>query len=126
VASVTIATPRDVRTLRPQGPQHVFVVVYDGQFFRGRVTATILLRNGRTVSQQVPVPDSAGEEPPAGAPSLRSQLDSFRRQLAARRAHRPGATPPPGSPPEQLRARIRALAGRIAYERAHPGVLPGP
>jgi len=126
VASVTIATPRDVRTLRPQGPQHVFIVVYDGQFFRGRVTATILLRNGRTVAQQVPVPDSAGQEPPAAAPSLRSQLRSFRRQLAAQRAHRPGATPPPDSPPEQLRARVRALERRIAYQRAHPGVLPGP
>ena len=35
VTSVTIVTPRDVRTVRPSGPQRVLIVVYDGQFFRG-------------------------------------------------------------------------------------------
>ncbi len=126
VASVTIVTPRDVRTLRPQGPQHVFIVVYDGQFFRGKITAEILLRDGRTVTQPVPDVDSIIDEGAQRAPSLESQLQSFRGMLAAQREHRPGATPPPGSPPERLGARIRAIEGRIAYERGHPGVLPAP
>ena len=48
VAAVTIVTPRDVRTLRPSGPAHVLIAVYDGQFFSGRITATVLLRSGKT------------------------------------------------------------------------------
>ncbi|MGO9789635.1 MAG: hypothetical protein ACLP8S_09030, partial [Solirubrobacteraceae bacterium] len=40
VVTVTITTPRDVRTLRPSGPQHAFIAVYDGYFYNSIVTVT--------------------------------------------------------------------------------------
>jgi hypothetical protein len=123
VAAITLITPRDVRTLRPAGPEHVFIVVYDGQFFRGRISARILLRDGRTLTE--PVLDfESGEELPGVRITLAGQLADFRRMLTAQRAHKPGATPPRDSPREELLPRIRTIEGRIAYERAHPGVLP--
>ncbi|HEV3047522.1 MAG TPA: hypothetical protein VGY13_09195 [Solirubrobacteraceae bacterium] len=125
VAAITLITPRDVRTLRPAGPEHVFIVAYDGQFFGGRISARILLRDGRTLTE--PVFDfGSGEELPGPRITLAGQLAMFRRLLAAQRAHKPGARPPRGSPREELLPRIRAIEGRIAYERAHPGLLPGP
>jgi hypothetical protein len=123
VVSITLATPRDVRTLRPAGPQHVFIVVYDGQFFRGDILATILLRDGRTITQ--PVPDGGSEPLPPERLSLARLLAGDRRQLAlvdARRGHRPAG---PGNPTTQLEGSARTIERRIAYERAHPGVLPG-
>ncbi|HEY0516851.1 MAG TPA: hypothetical protein VGD00_06995 [Solirubrobacteraceae bacterium] len=140
VTSVTIATPRDVRTLRPSGPQHALIVVYDGQFFRGGITATVRLRNGRTVTEQVlDGPGGlAGREPqlPPRASRLRSDeatLRNMRRQLEqAGHGHRSRGRHTPPAPPRsmleqgyvQLQAIVRAERERIAYERAHPGVLP--
>ncbi len=76
VVSVTLATPRDVRTLRPSGPEHTFIVVYDGQFFRGALTATVELRDGRTVTE--PVPNGPGGHLPSAppTPSLAKRLRS--------------------------------------------------
>ncbi len=123
VVSVTLATPRDVRTLRPSGPEHVFIVVYDGQFFRGRILATILLRGGRTVTE--PVPNGPGgidaSAPPP--PTLAALLAGTRRQLAAERRHRhPLPRGAPAMPP--LAAILHVIEARIRYEQAHPGVLP--
>ncbi|MHB8532094.1 MAG: hypothetical protein ACYDC2_05185, partial [Solirubrobacteraceae bacterium] len=140
VESVTIATPRDVRTLRPVGPSHVLIVVYDGQFFRGALTATVQLRDGRTITEHIQKGPggAAGEPPPAPSRAARLRSDEATlRGLAqqVRRAphqHGGGRSAGPPVPSQrtlqegyvQLRAVVRAERARIAYERAHPGVLP--
>jgi hypothetical protein len=53
VASVTIRTPRDVRTLIPSGPAHVILAVYDGHFPTGKVTATAHFKDGKEVTRSV-------------------------------------------------------------------------
>ena len=122
VAAVTIVTPRDVRTLRPSGPGHVLIAVYDGQFFSGRITATVLLRNGKTVTEQIrDFTNVQAEAPPE--PSLASWLQSTRRQLRKWRGPRRGA----GRIAEGyllLAGSLRAIERRIAFIHAHPGVLP--
>jgi hypothetical protein len=141
VVSVTLATPRDVRTLRPSGPEHVFIVVYDGQFFRGAITATIVLRDGHTVTEAVNNPDSPG--PPAAepaTPSLANRLQRDRvtlagmRSLLARAEHagpREREKLLDGAPLTQIAHGLRDIEAivvadesRIAYIAAHPGVLP--
>jgi hypothetical protein len=52
VTSITLHTPRDVRTLRPVGG--VFLAVYDGAFYGGSIVATAHLRDGRTVTERIP------------------------------------------------------------------------
>ena len=123
VVSVTLATPSDVRTLRPGGPQHVFIVVYDGQFFRGAITATILLRDGRTVTQQV----QNGATSVGSAPqelSLAAALQRDERELAraGSKQRHPSAMQRQGL--TFLEDNARLIEQRIAYERLHPGVLP--
>ncbi len=54
VASITLRTPRDVRTLRP-GPGGLFLAVYDGAFYGGRIYADAHLRDGRTISETIRV-----------------------------------------------------------------------
>jgi hypothetical protein len=51
VTSVTLRTPRDIRTLRPVGG--VFLAVYDGAFYSGEIVTTAHLRDGRTVTQRI-------------------------------------------------------------------------
>ena len=143
VVSVTLATPRDVRTLRPSGPQHVFIVVYDGQFYRGAITATIELRDGRTVTEAVNNPDSPG--PPAAEPAQPSLGEQLRRDAVTLRGMRSEvaraehATNPRqrkkvlrgASLPQivhglqDIRGIVTSERARIAYIRAHPGILPG-
>jgi hypothetical protein len=139
VASVTLATPRDVRTLRPSGPRHVLIAVYDGQFFRGAITATVRLRNGRTVTEQVPNPGGvAGSAPPM--PPLTARLRSDQNTLKGMRAQ--VATAERASPRQrarilrgaslvmivqglrQIESVVAVETARIAYLRAHPGILP--
>ncbi len=48
VRSVTIASPRDVRTVVPSPRVHAFAAIYDGRFATGRITMTARLANGRT------------------------------------------------------------------------------
>lgn len=50
VTSVTLQTPRDVRTLRPAGG--VFLAVYDGAFYGGQIRVAAHLRDGRTVTER--------------------------------------------------------------------------
>lgn len=123
VTSVTLITPRDVRTLRPSGPRHVFIVVYDGEFFHGTIAATVALRGGRTVTEQVP-------NGPGGGPPLRPReptpselLRGLRRQIAAQRRH-PHPLPRFAPKPPPLERIAASIERRIAYERSHPGVLP--
>jgi hypothetical protein len=142
VVSVTLATPRDVRTLRPSGPEHAFIVVYDGQFFRGAITATIALRDGRTVTEPVPNPnapfDDESSAPPT--PSLTRRLRSdattlagMRSQVArAERADHSQRGRVLGGPPlaeivqglQDIEAIVAADRARLAYVKAHPGILP--
>jgi hypothetical protein len=51
VTAVTIATPRDVRTLVPSSRAHAFVAAYDGGFEAGEITITAHFRDG--TSRQV-------------------------------------------------------------------------
>jgi len=122
VAAVTIVTPRDVRTLRPTGPGRVLIAVYDGQFFSGSITATVLLRNGRRVPEQIrDFTNLQAEAPPE--PSLAVRLQRTRRELRGWRGPRRG----PGRVAEGyllLAGSLKAIEGRIAFIHLHPGVLP--
>jgi hypothetical protein len=142
VVSITLVTSRDVRTLRPSGPHHAFIVVYDGQFFRGEITATIALRDGHIVSEPVANSNEPGADAPAAprTPSLAKRLRSdettlqgMRSQVA--RAEHAGPRLREkvlyGAPLaqilqglRQIEAVVAAEEGRIAYIEAHPGVLP--
>jgi hypothetical protein len=123
VVSVTLATPSDVRTLRPGGPQHVFIVVYDGQFFRGAIIATILLRDGRTVTQQVQNgATSVGSAYPELSLAAALQRDERELALATGKQHKPSPMQRQGL--TLLEDNARLIEQRIAYEKAHPGVLP--
>ncbi len=120
----------------------MFIVVYDGQFFRGAITATIALRDGRTVTEPVANPNApVGEGSPARpTPSLATRLRAdettlagMRRQVASaehasprRRAKVLGYAPLAQIEQglRQIEAIVAADRGRIAYVEAHPGVLP--
>ena len=52
VVSITLRTPRDVRTIKPAGG--TFLAVYDGSFYGGEIVATAHLRDGRTVTARQP------------------------------------------------------------------------
>jgi hypothetical protein len=141
VVSITLATPRDVRTLRPSGPRHAFLVVYDGQFFRGQITATIALSDGRTVTESVPNSNEPGmpaaPRTPSPARRLRSDettLAGMRTQLASAEhadPHRRVKILHGASLVQilqglrQIEAVVAVEKARIAYIEAHPGVLPG-
>jgi hypothetical protein len=57
VKSVTIATPRDVRTLVPSGRAHAFIAVYDGTFPTGETVITTTFTDGTTrVDRLGPIP----------------------------------------------------------------------
>jgi hypothetical protein len=55
VVSVTIRTPRDVRTLIPTKDFHMFLAVYDGLFPGGKATLTARMRDGREVTRSLHV-----------------------------------------------------------------------
>ena len=55
VVSVTIRTPRDVRTLVPSSDVHAILAVYDGHFPGGKVTATARMKDGREVTRALHV-----------------------------------------------------------------------
>jgi hypothetical protein len=127
VTTVTLVTPRDVRTLRPAGPEHVLIVVYDGQFFSGALTASIHLRDGRTVTESIANPAALGDGSSATPPSLVRMLEGAERQLAqlerslsSRRLSAQGRATAIG----QLTSIVRVIHARIAYEAEHPGRLP--
>ena len=125
VASVTLVTPRDVRTLRPSGPLHALIAVYDGQFFRGTITALVRLRDGRTVTQALPNGPGGIQAWAPPRPSLAALLAETRRQLAGEHRH-PQRLPRDAPRPPSIATIVRVIESRIAYEQAHPGQLPAP
>jgi hypothetical protein len=52
VRSITLSTPRDVRTLTPIGG--TYLAVYDGAFYGGEIVVTAHLRGGRDVTVRQP------------------------------------------------------------------------
>lgn len=50
---VTIATPRDVRRLRPSGPAHAVIAAYDGTFPVGEILVTSRFDDGSVTTQRV-------------------------------------------------------------------------
>ncbi len=142
VVSITLATPRDVRTLRPSGPEHTFIVVYDGQFFRGEITATIELRDGRSVTEPVPNPNGplggAPSAPPRPSLAKRLRLDQVTLEGMRSRVARAERAGPrqrqqvlAGAPLARVVSGLREIEAivasdeaRIAYVRDHPGLLP--
>jgi hypothetical protein len=118
VVSVTIATPSDVRTLRPAGPLHTLLAVYAGYFLRGSIVASVRLRDGRVVTETLHSPWGPGQQ----TPTLAKMLDEARRQLRvlSRGAEHFGGAGVLGA----YRQRIAQIEGRLAYARAHPGVIP--
>ncbi len=122
VVSVTLTTPADVRTLRPSGRHHLIIAVYAGVFHQANPTATILLRDGKTITEPI-----LGFPPESvRSPTPQEQLQDIYRQRAAVE-HDPRLTEAQrrllsGGVP----VRVRLIKLRIAYEQAHPGLLPAP
>jgi hypothetical protein len=54
VASVTLETPRDVRTLIPSGPNRSIMAVYDGGFPTGRVRIVARFDDGHVETDELP------------------------------------------------------------------------
>ncbi len=141
VVSITLATPRDVRTLRPSGPEHTFIVVYDGQFFRGALTATVELRDGHTVTEPVPNGPGGNIGLVGRTPSLAARLRSDEvtlRGMRSRVARAERANPRQrkqllGDAPlarivqglQGIQAIVATEQARAAYVQAHPGILSG-
>lgn len=48
VVAITVKTPRDIRTIRPVGPAHAFLVVVDGMFASGRSQTIYRFADGTT------------------------------------------------------------------------------
>jgi hypothetical protein len=141
VKSITLTTPADVRTVEPTGPHRVFIVVYDGVFYRGTFTATALLANGKTVTQLIrggPYNRYAAPEPAPRplAAQLRSdertlhtmsaQLTAVRHAKPSERAKLLGGVPLPQllQGLDRIRAIVTGEKARIAFLQKHPGILP--
>jgi hypothetical protein len=140
VESITLSTPADVRTVEPVGPDHVFLVVYDGIFYRGTFTATVRLDDGRTITQRIPGASENPEDQEHRARPLTSQLRSDEATLASMRSQvakiehaEPSARSGllEGVPLSQLLRGLHQIQldvvgelARVAYEREHPGALP--
>lgn len=55
VTSITIRTPRDVRTLEPTGPAHGLMAVYDGSFPEGSAEIAVRFKDGSTTEVSAPL-----------------------------------------------------------------------
>ncbi|MHB8240480.1 MAG: hypothetical protein ACYDHN_00690 [Solirubrobacteraceae bacterium] len=123
VLSVTLSTPSDVRTLRPSGPRHAILAVYDGYFLRGHITATVRLRDGRVATEQVSGPGRGAYEPPSLATRLR-ESERMLAQARAREHDRKSQAHTPRGLVVQIEAPLRVIQRHLAYMRSHPGVMP--
>lgn len=54
VRYLTFATPSDVRTIKPTGPAHAFLIVYAGSFPTGDTIVTTTFTDGRTRRDTIP------------------------------------------------------------------------
>lgn len=123
VASVTLSTPSDVRTLRPSGPLHAILAVCDGFFLRGNLTATIRLRDGRVETEEIGGPGRGSFQPPV----LSVRLREARRLLAQARARSRSSKPSPAAARGYLKAieeHLDAIERHVQFEQSHPGLLP--
>ena len=123
VVSVTLSTPSDVRTLRPSGPLHAILAVYDGFFLRGNLTATIRLRDGRVETEEIGGPGRGSYEPS----SLKVRLRETKRLLTQARARARSPKLAAGAAHQYLQAleeHLDAIERHLAFERSHPGLLP--
>ncbi|MGO9792292.1 MAG: hypothetical protein ACLP8S_23125, partial [Solirubrobacteraceae bacterium] len=125
VVTVTITTPRDARTLRPTGPQHAFIAVYDGYFYNSIVTVTAQLKDGRTVTQIVPGADFINPGSRRTQPSLTQQLRQAEQDLARGPGlykHAPASLIALNT--KYLRQHIALIRAALNYRHTHPGALP--
>jgi hypothetical protein len=123
VVSVTLSTPSDVRTLRPAGPLHAILAVYDGFFLRGNITATVRLRDGRVETQEIVGPGNGSYQPPA----LSVQLHEARRLLAQAHAQPPSSRRSGGVAHgylKLLQEHLDTIERHVDFVRSHPGLLP--
>jgi len=120
VTSITLSSPSDVRTLRPSGPLHTILAVYDGYFLRGNLTATVRLRGGRVQTEQIATYGAGSNQPEPPSTLLHNAQQTLKQMQA--RTHTHGL--PHGLPAPPFEAHIHAIERRIAYEHAHPGLLP--
>jgi hypothetical protein len=119
--SVTLSSPSDVRTLRPSGPLHAILAVYDGYFLRGNLTATVRLRDGRVQSEQIASYGPGSFQPEPLAVRLRDAKQTLA-QLRTRARSRGGSRDL--ALLASFAARVRQMEQRVAYQRAHPDLLP--
>jgi hypothetical protein len=122
VVSVTLTTPSDVRTLRPSGPHHLVIAVYAGVFYQANPTATILLQDGQTITEPILVFASRSVR----SPTPQEQLQDIYRQQAAVEHDRRLTQAQRTALSAWIPAQARLIKRRIAYEQAHPGLLPAP
>jgi hypothetical protein len=122
VVTVTLTTPADVRTLRPSGPHHLIIAVYAGTFHQANPIATILLRDGKTITE--PILGFASQSVRSTTPH--EQLQDIYRQQTAVEHDRHLTVAQRRLLSDGLPARARLIKLRIAYEQAHPGLLPAP
>jgi hypothetical protein len=123
VVSVTLSTPSDVRTLRPSGPLHAILAVYDGFFLRGNLTATIRLRDGRVETEEIGGLGRGSYEPPP----LRVRLRETKRLLTQAHAQARSSKLSAGAAREylkQLEEHLDAIERHVQFEQSHPGLLP--
>jgi hypothetical protein len=120
VTSITLSSPSDMRTLRPTGPLHTILAVYDGYFLRGNLTATIRLHNGHVQTERIASFGAAYYPPEPLNVQLREARQTLQQMHARTRTH----TAPRGIPVPLFEAHIHAIERRLAYEHAHPGLLP--
>jgi hypothetical protein len=123
VTSVTLSTPSDVRTLRPSGPLHTILAVYDGFFLRGKLTATVRLRDRHVEDEQIDGLGAGSYQPPP--PGL--QLSEARRMLAQSRSQLANSKLSPGARRRALELSEQHLAlieRHVRFEQSHPGLLP--
>lgn len=124
VISVTLSTPSDVRTLRPSGPLHAILAVYDGFFLRGNLTATVRLRNGRVETEDIGGVGRASYEPA----SLTLRLREAKRMLVQARARTRSSKLSASAARGYLKLaeeHLDAIERHVRFERSHPGLLPG-
>jgi hypothetical protein len=123
VVSVTLSTPSDVRTLRPSGPLHAILAVYDGYFLRANITATVRLRDGRVQTEEVDGPGGGAYEPSP----LRVRLREAKRLLAQAHARTHNRKLSARTTREFLMPQeehLHTIERHIDFERSHPGILP--
>jgi hypothetical protein len=123
VVSVTLSTPSDVRTLRPAGPLHAILAVYDGFFLRGNLTATVRLRDGRVQTEEIGGVGRGSYEPS----SLSLQLHEAKRLLAQARAQMRSHKLPISAARGYVKFsewHLQVIERHIEFERSHPGLLP--